>query len=75
MDEALIKRSMPFSAEAERAVISSMLLDKDAITTASEILTVADFYQSQYGSLFEAMVELHNDGRPVDLVTLQDKLK
>ena len=48
MDEALIKRSMPFNAEAERAVISSMLLDKDAITTASEILTEADFYQSQY---------------------------
>ena len=75
MDEALIKRSMPFNAEAERAVISSMLLDKDAITTASEILTEADFYQSQYGSLFGTMVELHNDGKSVDLVTLQDKLR
>lgn len=75
MDEALIKKTQPFSAEAERAVISSMIRDKDAITSASEILVAEDFYQKQYGTLFEAMVELHNDGKPVDLVTLQEKLK
>ena len=75
MDEALIKKTQPFSAEAERAVISSMIRNKDAITSASEILVAEDFYQKQYGTLFEAMVELHNDGKPVDLVTLQDKLK
>lgn len=75
MDEALIKKMQPFSAEAERAVIGSMLMDKDAITSASEIITEEDFYQKQYGTLFEAMVELHNGGQPVDLVTLQDKLR
>ncbi len=75
MDEALIKKTQPFSAEAERAVISSMIRDKDAITSASEILVGEDFYQKQYGTLFEVMVELHNDGKPVDLVTLQDKLR
>lgn len=75
MDEALIKKTQPFSAEAERAVISSMIRDKDAITSASEILVAEDFYQRQYGTLFEVMVELHNDGKPVDLVTLQDKLR
>ena len=74
MDEAVIKRSQPFSAEAERAVISSMLMDKDAITTASEILTGDDFYQRQYGTLFDTIIELHDDGKPVDLITLQDKL-
>ena len=75
MDEALIKKTQPFSAEAERAVISSMIRDKDAITSASEILIAEDFYQKQYGTLFEVMVELHNDGKPVDLVTLQNKLR
>ena len=75
MDEALIKKIQPHSVEAEQSVIGSMLMDKDAITTASEIVKGDDFYQPQYGMLFDTMVELHNDGRPVDLVTLQDKLK
>ena len=61
MDEALIKKIQPHSVEAERSVIGSMLMDKDAITTAAEIVNSDDFYQPQYGMLFETMVELHND--------------
>lgn len=75
MDEALIKKIQPHSAEAEQSVIGSMIMDRDAITTAVEILTAEDFYQSQYGILFEAMAEQYSEGRPVDLVTLQEKLK
>ena len=50
-------------------------MDSEAIMTASEILTSEDFYQRQYGILFDAMVELYNEGKAVDLVTLQDRLK
>lgn len=75
MDEALIKKVPPHSIEAERSVIGSMLLDKDAITTASEIIDSSDFYQHQYEVLFDAMVELFNEGKPVDLITLQNKLQ
>ncbi len=75
MEEALIKRILPHSIEAEQSVIGSMILDRDAILIASEILTSDDFYQSQYGIIFDAMVELCNEGKPVDLVTLQDRLK
>ena len=50
-------------------------MDKDAILTASEILTSDDFYQKQYGIVFDAMIELYNEGKPVDLVTLQERLK
>ncbi len=75
MEEALIRREMPNSLEAERCVIGAMVLDRDAITTASEILTRDDFYQSTYGILFETMVELMNLGQAVDPVTLQNKLK
>ncbi|MFW5667942.1 MAG: replicative DNA helicase, partial [Acetivibrio ethanolgignens] len=56
-------------------VIGSMIMDRDAIMTASEILIEEDFYQKQYGVLFGTMTELYNEGRPVDLVTLQDRLK
>lgn len=75
MDEALIKRILPHSAEAERAVIGSMIMDADAIVTASEIISGDDFYQRQYGILFDTMVELNNTGTPVDLITLPEALK
>ena len=75
MEEALIKRIPPHSIEAEQSVIGAMLLDRDAILIASEILTSDDFYQNQYGIIFDAMVELCNEGKPVDLITLQNRLK
>ncbi len=75
MDEAVLKRVLPHSIEAEQSVIGSMLMDKEAITVASEMLTGEDFYGKQYGLLFDAMVELDDEGKPVDLVTLQQRLK
>lgn len=75
MEEALVKRVLPHSVEAEQSVIGSMLMDRDAIIAASEIVVADDFYQRQYGIMFDTMVELFNEGKPVDLVTLQDRLK
>ena len=75
MDEALIKRVPPHSIEAEQSVVGAMLIDKDAITTASEIICGNDFYQTAYGVVFDSVVELFNEGKPVDLVTLQNRLK
>ena len=75
MEETLIKRIMPNSLEAEQSVVGSMIMDKDAIVTAMEILLKEDFYHQQYGILFDAMIELYSEGQPVDLVTLQNKLK
>ena len=75
MEDTLVKRVLPHSVEAEQSVIGSMLMDRDAVIAASEILTAEDFYQRQYGIMFESMVELFNEGKPVDLVTLQDRLK
>ena len=75
MEETLIKRALPHSIEAEQSVIGSMLMDREAVIAASEIITGSDFYQQQYGIMFDAMVELFNEGKPVDLVTLQDRLK
>lgn len=44
MDEIAIKRILPHSMEAEQAVIGSMIMDRDAITVAGEIVTGEDFY-------------------------------
>ena len=75
MEESLIKKVQPHSKEAEQSVIGSMIMDKDAIVVASELLTPDDFYIRQYGVLFEAMTELFQEGKPADLVTILDKLK
>lgn len=42
---------------------------------ASEILTGDEFYRQQMGIVFDSMVELYNEGKPVDFVTLPEKLK
>lgn len=75
MDEALLKRVLPHSIEAEQSVIGSMIMDREAIVVAAGILHSEDFYGKQYGIVFEAMVELNDEGKPVDLITLQDRLK
>lgn len=75
MDEALIKKILPHSTEAEQSVIGSMIMDRDAIMAATEVINGADFYDQQYMILFDTMVELLNEGKPVDLITLQDRLK
>ncbi len=75
MDEALIKRVMPHSTEAERSVIGSMLLDRDAIMTVAEILNRDDFYNPMYGLLYENITELFNEGKPADILTVQNRLK
>lgn len=75
MEEALLKRILPHSIEAEQSVIGSMIIDKEAITVAAEVLTEDDFYGKQYGVLYGTMVELQEEGQPVDLITLQNRLK
>ena len=75
MEEAIIKRTMPHSQEAEQAVIGSMIMDREAIVVASELISSEDFYNKQYGVLFETMCELNDAGSPVDLVTLQNRLQ
>ena len=75
MEENILKRILPHSVEAEQSVIGSMIMDREAIVVASELIMGEDFYNKQYGILFETMVELNEEGSPVDLVTLQNRLR
>ena len=74
-EETIIKRIPPHDNNAERSVIGSMLIDRDAISEVSAMLTKDDFYNTEFGILFDAMVELYNEGKPVDEVILGEKLK
>lgn len=75
MDEALVKRVMPHSSEAEQAVIGSMLMDSEAVAAAVDMLLKEDFYTGQYGILFEAMAQLYNEGKPADLIQVQERVR
>ena len=75
VEENILKRILPHSIEAEESVIGSMIIDSEAIAVASEIITGEDFYSRQYGILFETMVEMGEEGQPVDLVILQNRLR
>ena len=61
MDVAFFKKIQPNSVEAEQSVIGAMIMDRDAIVEVADMLTKEDFYHTQYGALFEAMVELYSE--------------
>ncbi len=75
MDDSFIKKVPPHNLEAEQSVIGSMIMDKEAIIIAAEIITKEDFYDQRFAVLYEAMIELLSEGSPTDLITLQNKLK
>jgi len=74
-EEALLKRVLPHSIEAEQSVIGCMMISRDAITVAADMLQEDDFYSRQYAMVFQAIVELNDAGKSVDIITLQNKLR
>lgn len=68
-------RLPPHAADAERSVLGSMLIDRDALELALEQLHAEDFYLPAHEQLFSAMREIHAGGSAVDLVTLANELE
>ncbi len=65
----------PHNSEAEQSVLGAILINKDAIGTVSEIIDASDFYDGQNGWIYDAMISLYEEGRPIDLLTLSQRLK
>jgi len=65
----------PNNEEAERSVLGAILIDKDAINLVSETLSSKDFYNDLNGILYEAMLSLYDERKPIDLLTLTTRLK
>jgi replicative DNA helicase len=65
----------PQAVEAEQSVLGSILIDADAILRVAEFLKPGDFYRAQHGDIYEAMLALHGQREPIDLVTLADELE
>ncbi|HEV2339329.1 MAG TPA: replicative DNA helicase [Patescibacteria group bacterium] len=65
----------PSNTEAEQSVLGAILLDKDAMNIASEILSAEDFYDGINKTIFHAMLQLYEQRSPIDVVTLSAQLK
>src|ERR1044072_5749590 len=70
----LAGRQIPWSNEAEQAVLGAMLLDQDAALKAAEVLDDAMFYREGHRLVFLGMVALIERGDVIDPVTLRDEL-
>lgn len=70
----ILKRQMPYNIDAEKAVIGSMLMDKEAIEAALPLLSKEDFYSRSYALMFDTIVGMYNENIDVDLVTIRDQL-
>ncbi len=65
----------PQNLEAEMAVLGSMMLDEKAISITIELLDKNSFYKDTHRNIFEAICNLYNTDKAVDLVTVNDELK
>jgi len=68
-------RIPPHSEEAEACVLGAILIDKDAIVAVAEFLRPEHFYSENNALIFEALLDLYEERKPIDIVTLKDELK
>lgn len=73
--EGFIGRIPPHSIEAEQSVLGAMIVNKEAINTALEMIRPDDFYKEANREVFETIIVLFNKNEPVDLITLSEELK
>jgi replicative DNA helicase len=67
-------RLPPQNTEAEEGVIASLLLDKDLLPEITTILKAEDFYKQDHQAIYQTIVDLYNSRRPVDVITVSDKM-
>jgi len=73
--ELILDKIPPQNLEAEMAVLGSILIDENAVSSAAENLTSDSFYKNAHRKIFEAMLNLYTANKAVDLITLTDELK
>src|SRR6476620_7369664 len=68
-------RLPPQSREAEKGVIGSVLRDNESLHDFGQITRPENFYFDAHQKIFQAIVDLYQEGKPVDLVILFETLK
>lgn len=70
-----VDRVPPQNIEAEIAVLGSILLDKNLIDIAGDKLKPQHFYRNEHQLIFRAILDLYGEDKPIDLISLTDRLK
>ncbi len=70
-----IEKLPPQSLEAEQACLGAMLLDEEAVVGVMELIDEACFYKDEHKKIFKAIIDLFNNRKPVDVVTVSEELK
>ena len=73
--QGISERDLPFNIEAEQAVLGSALKDSSSVGDAAEELSPNDFYFTANKFIFEVIMELFNENKPIDFVTVSETLK
>lgn len=73
--QEILEKIPPQNTEAEIAVLGSMLLDREAIAHAVELLTEDSFYKDSHRKIYSAILHLYSENKAVDLITLSEQLK
>jgi replicative DNA helicase len=70
----LLEKLPPYNLEAEQAVLGSMMLDREAVYIAIELLVAEDFYKEAHQIIFSTLLNLEAAGQPIDMITLTEEL-
>lgn len=65
----------PHNDELEQSVLGGILIDKDAVSSVSQILKPQDFYNDINGLIFSSMLTLYDERKPIDVLTIAQALK
>ncbi|MCX8029843.1 MAG: replicative DNA helicase [Brevinematales bacterium] len=68
-------KSMPHDVEAEKACLGAVIVDNEKMSKIIDILKEDHFYLDKHKDIFRAIMELYDDKIPIDIITLQNKLK
>lgn len=70
----MMDRVPPHNHEAEQSVIGAIFLEPQSLITASEILVPDDFYRISHQKIFQTMLDLSDQGKAIDVVTVTEEL-
>ncbi len=66
---------LPYDLNTEASVLGAILIDNDSLTKIADSLAVEDFYDQRHRHIYQSMMELYEANKPVDVLTLSDRLK
>ena len=74
-DATQLERIPPQNLEAEKSLLGSILIEKDAIIAVMDFIRPEDFYKNAHRDVYEAMIDLSGKNEPIDILTLSNRLE